>query len=570
MSTPSSGDTSISQPRRHIVKACEGCRHQKIRCNGESPCERCARLSLPCTVRTVARQRRPPALRKSPPKRPSQENLELIRAAFRPVRITDEATGRTAVYGPTSTVALLHLLASNSPSNPAVPVKNLTYESLVNNINSSISIDGPGLHPFLSQPYVPSPTLGLSLTPPLCLSTIPNELLQFFLNSYLSTAWSILPMQTPAQLGGLFASVCMAFSQNSPPPALYPILLYQLAMGSLSTAQGELADLLVQESDLFISTGSHLTDALNLQLNILMIIYIQYCNETGRFERAYSLLGHVAPKVYAAGFHLEPRRPGITRLIRSLLSAESFICIALGRPPLLGPSVEVCTENESADSRFFSGLFAIISHILFAQKNPVADLNEQWDSIWTTHDRLTSFWEEYEPLLRSLHTDPYRPWNIVDTLALKGVLYEYAVITNFKPVLLYTGHKKSPPENAAWSASSQTDIPTTSLASKTDSDKTPSAAGEHILASAKNIIATIAEVRQRGSMAKDLPMNSFFLEVACTSLIAYGVWHDNPAAVWDSIDLGVHCIEELQYQRVAVQRLAAVKAAIAQSGLRRQ
>lgn len=42
-------------------------------------------------------------------------------------------------------------------------------------------------------------------------------------------------------------------------------------MGSLSTMQGDLADILAQESDLFISAGVHLPDALDLQLSIIMI-----------------------------------------------------------------------------------------------------------------------------------------------------------------------------------------------------------------------------------------------------------------------------------------------------------
>jgi hypothetical protein len=262
MGSQSSGDLTLSQPRRHIIKACEGCRQQKIKCNGKTPCERCARLSLPCTVRTVARQRRQKILQK----RAQENDVEIIQTALRPIRITDRATGRSAVYGPTSTIALLHLLAAKN-DNYAISVE-VSSTSLV---HTDLCMNGLKLNPLAYQPYSIPPTLGLSLTPPLCLTTIPNQILQFFLNRYVSTAWSILPMQSPAQLGALFASACAAFSHNVPPPTLYPILLYQLAMGSLVTAQEELSDMLVQESDLFISAGAHLSDTLDLQLNILMI-----------------------------------------------------------------------------------------------------------------------------------------------------------------------------------------------------------------------------------------------------------------------------------------------------------
>lgn len=259
----SSREGSAAQPRRHIVKACEGCRQQKIKCNGESPCERCARLSLPCSVRTVARQRRKLTPTKTPQKQAGHENSELLQMALRPVRVTNEVTGKTAIYGPTSTVALLHLLASQKQDYP-LPI------NYGGSVDTGLSLEGFNFNRLVVEPYN-LPTPGLSLTPPLCLTSIPNQVLQFFLNRYVGTAWTILPMQSPAQLGSLFSSAYTAFSHNGPPPPLYPLLLYQLAMGSLSTMQGDLADILVQESDLFISAGVHLPDALDLQLSIIMI-----------------------------------------------------------------------------------------------------------------------------------------------------------------------------------------------------------------------------------------------------------------------------------------------------------
>ncbi|KAL4935187.1 hypothetical protein BDV06DRAFT_229064 [Aspergillus oleicola] len=70
---------SAQQPRRHIGKACEGCRQQKIKCNGELPCERCARLSLLCTVRSVARQRRRQTQHKAP-----EHDADVVQKALRP------------------------------------------------------------------------------------------------------------------------------------------------------------------------------------------------------------------------------------------------------------------------------------------------------------------------------------------------------------------------------------------------------------------------------------------------------------------------------------------------------
>ncbi|KAL4999840.1 hypothetical protein BDV10DRAFT_183987 [Aspergillus recurvatus] len=568
MGSQSSGDLALLQPRRHIVKACEGCRQQKIKCNGKSPCERCTRLSLPCIVRTVARQRRQKILQK----RAQEDDFEIIQTALRPVRITDRVTGRSAVYGPTSTVALLHLLASRK-DDFAVSIE-VSSNSLV---HTDLFMNGWKLNPLAHQPYNISPTLGLSLAPPLCLTTIPNQILQFFLNRYVGTAWSILPMQSPAHLGALFASACAAFSHNVPPPTLYPILLYQLAMGSLATAQEELSDMLVQESDLFISSGAHLSDTLELQLNILMI-------SAPTARAGYKLTFRpTASKIYAAGFHLQPRGPEVEKLMRILVGVEGFVCLALGRPPILGPGIQVSLENESTDTKYFAGLFAILSPSLRIQQSRAADFDELWQSVWATHGRLKAYWEDYEPLLRTAQTEPYRPWNLEDTMRLNSTLYEYAVLTNMKPLLLYMGNQSSALSRAASPAPQASGgiggigantgalTLTTSLdPSKTATDHAKMApASECILGAAKKIISTISELRQGCSGAKDLPMHSFFLEAACISLIAYGAWHNNQAAVWDSIELGVRCMEQLQYQRAAARRLATVRAAMEQTGLRR-
>ncbi|KAL4790591.1 hypothetical protein BDV19DRAFT_333096 [Aspergillus venezuelensis] len=595
-SSVSQAQAQAQQPRRHIGKACEGCRHQKIKCNGELPCERCARLSLLCTVRSVARQRRRQTTHKTP-----EPDADVVQKALRPIRVTNETTGRTAIYGPTSTVALLQLIAdlaknerSISIRTPQIPLPTL---QVAGGSGADLLISAgpaPGVHSrYTFEPYnllTPNPSLELSLAPPLCLNSIPNQLLETFMKLYVGTAWSICPIQTPAHLGALFASCCTAFSQNVPPPVLYPIILYQLAMGSMFTSQGQIADMLTQESDMFIAAGAQLPQALELQLNVLMM---QYYSERGEFEKSYTILGTIASKVYAAGFHLEPRSPDVEKLIRILLAGESFACIALGRPPLLGPNINIEPEDQSADQKFFAGIFGILCSSLKIQQNPINGLDELWDSLWAVQARLTAFWEENEPLLRFPHTDPHRPWGVGETVALNATLYDYAILTNLKPILLYIGHKHSRsqtgksaspspglgpiPGPTATSVTASSTSTSTALTTRphphhlttTKSNPEITRACEYILVSAKKMIATISDVQRSGSLAKDLPMNSFFCESAVTALVAYGVWYDNPGAVWESIDLGVRCLETLQYQRAAVKRLANVRRAIENSGLRR-
>lgn len=74
---------------------------------------------------------------------------------------------------------------------------------------------------------------------------------------------------------------------------------------------------------------------------------------------------------------------------------------------------------------------------------------------------------------------------------------------NLKPILLYIGHKSSPQEKESGGTTTQLVISRRSPLSKiTKDDENVATACEHILTSAKTIIANIAEVRQRGSVAK--------------------------------------------------------------------
>ncbi|KAH8193920.1 hypothetical protein TruAng_011914 [Truncatella angustata] len=54
---PQSGLFGTGKPRRNASKACEGCRRRKQKCNGLDPCDICLKRSLPCSYRTVTRQR---------------------------------------------------------------------------------------------------------------------------------------------------------------------------------------------------------------------------------------------------------------------------------------------------------------------------------------------------------------------------------------------------------------------------------------------------------------------------------------------------------------------------------
>ncbi|RDW78828.1 Zn(II)2Cys6 transcription factor domain-containing protein [Aspergillus mulundensis] len=420
-----SSQIETNQPlRRHIGKACEGCRQQKIRCNGDSPCERCSRLTLPCIVRRTARQRQKRhQIQRAPDQSNDSASSVILRSVLRPVRVRSGITGtsasRTAVYGPTSTVAALHIIASRS--NGDALIGNLDpgiEDTKITVMNSSISLEAFKYHTFvLGNTLTLAPE---TLTPPLCLTTISNDLLEFFLHRYIDTAWGTLPLQSPAQLTTLFQSSCNAFSQNTLPPVFYPVLLYQLAMGSLSTRHGELSEMLVMESQLLAPTsGGYGYGGLTEEMVL---------HEIGNFDKAYEILGQTQGRIYTAGYHLDPQAHTleIKRLLRVLLSTESYVCIAVGRPCLLPSTLRVPLDERSNDSpvtKFVSGLFYIINDMLRAQQNVDTSFEKLYESAWATHERLASFWEENEPALWFAHAEPMCPGGVSEAMELHVVQY---------------------------------------------------------------------------------------------------------------------------------------------------
>ncbi|KAI9375067.1 hypothetical protein BJX61DRAFT_495508 [Aspergillus egyptiacus] len=535
---------STGTARKHVGKACERCRQQKIKCNGESPCSRCVRLSAPCVIRKVARQRQ-----KSP--KTSADDRAAISVALDPVRVKNEL-GRIAVYGPTSTLALLRaIMASRTGNYAQITTGDSSNADDVLDLGS-MSMDALRFNLLSLQNYSPSPAQGLSLTPPLSLVTIPNGVLQSFLHRYVDTAWVLIPMQSPDQLGALFSSSYTALSQNTPPPALYPVLLYQLALGSVSTEQAELAEMLAGEGELFSSDAGFLPEEFELQLSVLMV---EYYSDIGSFDKAYSLLGRVMSRVYTAGFHLEPQSLAVKKLLSELIARERFICIALGRPPIVGANIQVCDDDASPQIKFFSDLFSIISPGLCARQAPSETFDQLWNNVWATHTRLQHFWAKTEPLLRLEYPDS---GGANEKMELSIGLYGYAVLMNLRPLLLYLGYQTTPHENSK---------PGRTGDQLHDSNPQVMTAIEHILSSAQSIISIVCGVCERGSAVKALPTHSFFLETACLTLISYGLWRGDLAAVWDSLTRGIQCLESLQYQRVAAMRLASVRAALEQSGL---
>ncbi|KAL4967876.1 Zn(II)2Cys6 transcription factor domain-containing protein [Aspergillus stella-maris] len=479
--------------RTHISKACEPCRQQKIKCSGETPCKRCLRLSLTCVVRKVTRQRqRQPRLQVNTSSQCKINGSNAIfRIALKSVRIRNEIAGsavsRTAVYGPTSAVAVLHLIALGRSSGPGYTAF-LTEEKSV--INSDLSLEDFNYHLLALGSSLPLDSA--VLPPPLCLTIIPKQLL----------------------------------------------------------------------------------------------------DEIGNFDRAYEILSHAQGLICTAGYHLDPRAqtPGVQRLLRTILSVDIYICIAVGRPSLLTSTMSLSTHDTDTDSpvsKFVSGLFSIMNNTLRAQQDPDMTFDRLCDLVWTTHSELESFWAEHQPVLQFAYVGLGVEGGVTEEMELHVVLHQYAVNNSTN---LNRSTALLEPEQEPAQPSTATSIRQKGKRSSNQPYTQPplSSIIKQIYTCASKIIFTLSKISRAGSLLKaivnfnllslDLPMNSFFLETSCLSLVCCGLWHghghghDTPddEQVWDALDEGIQCLEALQNQKIACMRLAAVRAILKESGLQRR
>jgi hypothetical protein len=191
----------------------------------------------------------------------------------------------------------------------------------------------------------------------------------------------------------------------------------------------------------------------------------------------------------------------------------SYLCIALGRPPLLSPNLTVSNKDEPLNTQIVTGLFEITKSILAANQEPKATFDGVCHTIWNNHARLESFWEEHEPTLLIAHTDPSSPGHVEEGMFLDTIsrvfqlpvvaradiliVYEYAVIANLKPFLLYLGYShivdRTGNDPAFIHINSSTPV---------RQDPRVERALEIILSSAKRIISLIFGICQRGSVSK--------------------------------------------------------------------
>jgi hypothetical protein len=101
--------------------------------------------------------------------------------------------------------------------------------------------------------------------------------------------------------------------------------------------------------------------------------------------------------------------------------APSYLCVALGRPPLLSPNLTVSKKDDPLNTQIITGLFDITKSNLQTNQEPKTTLDGICHTIWNNHARLESFWEEHEPTLLIAHTDPSSPEHVEEGMFLDTI-----------------------------------------------------------------------------------------------------------------------------------------------------
>ncbi|KAJ5358566.1 uncharacterized protein N7496_010979 [Penicillium cataractarum] len=323
---------SAAPRRRHAFMACDACRNQKLRCEGGSPCNRCARLQRPCVYRTSARRRLPrPESWSAPAGRPANTGTclqigftylttpvdpsdKLIRCILRRVQVSQRNSGlHHVVFGPTSNVSFLRYLLMvmlwgdvmveeedevlNPPRDHALVV------------DGDDSVDFFHYRPLLESLWSSDIWSELAVSPPTALGSIQLDILDSFLVVYTATAYTQLPVQPTASFYTWLRDAS------------------QVPMGN----------------------------------------YVQYYLHREYTEDAYALLGTMASQIHTAGLLLNCADDVEQKLLLGFYSIQSYTCMVLGRPAILLLDAVQVPEFQSLSAldtmRTVSLIFTQIQHL---------------------------------------------------------------------------------------------------------------------------------------------------------------------------------------------------------------
>ncbi|CAN8099282.1 unnamed protein product [Discula destructiva] len=353
-----------------ISKACEPCRRRKIRCDGNTPCNRCERHPEDCSYRLRARVRRTavqraaavsqtgndllqlrappvgPAARTSSPSSVGKRKAEDARPRSNPAysnvyqsvaavpkqgTCKDWPENSRLFYGPASQFAFLQQvhrgIMSSGPAGQA---------------DREVQEGGAGLDLFLQRSFffgtasrVDTSTL---LRPASTLfPEVPIEQARVFLEYFRVWSSHLLPFFTKTELDQMLENLYSTDEHAQSGPSQTKALTFAvLASGALGTSHTDTAEMLLARAKY---EAVPFDDTVSLQMIQFSMLIADYHTNLGRPNLVYLSLGTACRKAFAMGLHREAANC-LTRLehrqkhrttLWSLYSMETWYSMTVGR-----------------------------------------------------------------------------------------------------------------------------------------------------------------------------------------------------------------------------------------------
>ncbi|KAL4875272.1 fungal-specific transcription factor domain-containing protein [Aspergillus karnatakaensis] len=522
-------ETAASQPNWRISKACQECRHRKIRCNGESPCKTCSLRRTPCVYREVIRQRK----KKQKPQqdaKPETSDSANVPTGTRPgvqshredpppsfnnsvsaTHMTSPSNTVQLYYGSTSHFALMHEIYRDLTAHPArdpaerhgrveevgAGLDMLSFRSIF----FGIPADQSGDHTRRSVGADPH------------IMFLPYELANTFLESFLGSLYYLLPIWPPEVF---YRRLEKLYGPSPDPRTDYYqcILLMALALGSLITEHAAWGDVLYERVR---ASCSSLDDTVNLQA------HAHYHNEVGRPNSCFLHIGTAARKAISTGLHKEsPNESADTvdsaeerrRTFWYLYIYETWVCFHLGRPSSLSrrdvgiplPKDAFChTITSLADAAARS------ADELYGQHH--GSLLQMWriaKSIW---DDLRTFDSKMQAALGFGLDKRPQPGGrgVMQTMCI--TLYYQIILLTFRPFLIFRGR---------WNQDSRIGTSTADSEKPSPKREIPPWLNEacgYALSAAIRTIHFLCESYTANDLVRGIRYHAYFLGSSCFALI---------------------------------------------------
>uniref|UniRef100_A0A0B7JNW7 Zn(2)-C6 fungal-type domain-containing protein n=1 Tax=Bionectria ochroleuca TaxID=29856 RepID=A0A0B7JNW7_BIOOC len=533
----------MNSSKWRISKACHECRARKVRCNGQTPCERCKTRGIDCVYREKARIRQKASQRnalngaavaKPPASAPARSTVPVsqnqddgaddLESEASPggggesnynvhsVAATHEASPSCLIqlyYGPSSNFSLLHSIyhqiEGTVPSTPS---------------RQGVEEVGPGLDLFSHRRLFFGDLADTN--PPLLRSDDFTGILlspataQTLLERYLDTYWHALPFMSKEEhrtkLDEMFRPPGV-FGYDSPECI---IILLGISLGAYMLGQHTVSEFLYQKSRQGSEKLEEVVNVQMVQVYTMMITILQI--ERARPNSSFLHLGSAVRRALAIGLHKEAiARGGETRqdmeqkrtTFWSLFFWETWICFMIGRPnSIVDPGTAVPMPKKQKFLKSMVTLSRIMAKCTNQIYTPRHDsLMPMWNAANEIREQLHRF-AECQPRDMGFelvgHTKPGEE-GFCQTLL--SSTYHQTLLLTFRPFLILRGKLRRQGKSPGTLRSAE---------------KRPAApppwfdkACQICLDTAKSTINNMANALHTNELCKGVKYQNYFVEGAC-------------------------------------------------------